>query len=107
MNSAAMSSSHGRDPCGFQRNPLASDSAAMWKVLAQVEQVARTPATVLLLGETGSGKEVLAQAIHNSSPRRHRPMVCVSCAAIPAALIESELFGRERGAYTGACTRQI
>ena len=76
-------------------------------MLAQLEQVAPTPATVLLLGETGSGKEVMAQAIHDSSPRHHRPMIRVSCAAIPTALIESELFGRERGAYTGALSRQI
>jgi formate hydrogenlyase transcriptional activator len=82
-------------------------SPAIRATLAQVEQVAPTNATVLLLGETGVGKEVLAQAIHDLSPRRHRPMITVSCAAIPAALIESELFGRERGAYTGAITRQI
>jgi len=77
------------------------------RALAQVEQVAPTPATVLLLGETGAGKEVFAQAIHDLSPRHHRHMVRVSCAAIPPALIESELFGRERGAYTGALSRQI
>ena len=76
-------------------------------MLAQVEQVAPTPATVLLLGETGIGKEVIAQAIHDLSPRHQRPMIRVSCAAIPTALIESELFGRERGAYTGALSRQI
>jgi transcriptional regulator with GAF, ATPase, and Fis domain len=75
--------------------------------LAQVEQVAPTPATVLLLGETGVGKEVFARSIHELSPRRHRQMIRVSCAAIPSALIESELFGRERGAYTGALSRQI
>jgi formate hydrogenlyase transcriptional activator len=86
---------------------VASDSAAMQQVFAQLEQVAPTPATVLLLGETGSGKEVIAQAIHAMSPRHHRPMIRVSCAAIPTALIESELFGRERGAYTGAVSRQI
>ena len=86
---------------------LVSDSSPMQRVLAQVEQVAPTPATVLLLGETGTGKEVMAQAIHNLSPRHTRPMVRVSCAAIPTALIESELFGRERGAYTGALSRQI
>jgi transcriptional regulator with GAF, ATPase, and Fis domain len=62
---------------------------------------------VLLLGETGAGKEVFAQAIHNLSPRQRRAMIRVSCAAIPSALIESELFGRERGAFTGALSRQI
>ena len=65
------------------------------------------PSTVLLLGETGVGKEVLAQTIHELSPRRHRPMIRVSCAAIPSTLIESELFGHERGAYTGAVARQV
>ena len=87
--------------------PLVSNSPAIQKVLTQVEQVAPTPATVLLLGETGTGKEILAQAIHDLSPRHQRRMICVSCAALPTALIESELFGRERGAYTGALTRQI
>ena len=86
---------------------VVSDSPPMQRVLAQVEQVAPTTATVLLLGETGTGKEVMAQAIHNLSPRHTRQMVRVSCAAIPTALIESELFGRERGAYTGALSRQI
>lgn len=86
---------------------LVSESESVKRALAQVEQVAPTPATVLLLGETGSGKEVFAQAIHDLSPRHQRQMVRVSCAAIPNALIESELFGRERGAYTGALSRQI
>ena len=86
---------------------ILSNSPTIQKVLTQVEQVAPTPATVLLLGETGTGKEVLAQTIHELSPRHQRRMVSVSCAALPAALIESELFGRERGAYTGALTRQI
>ncbi len=87
--------------------PIVSESAAIQQVIGQIEQVAPTPATVLLLGETGTGKEVMAQAIHDMSPRHQRPMIRVSCAAIPAALIESELFGRERGAYTGALSRQI
>jgi PAS domain S-box-containing protein len=87
--------------------PIVADSAAIQQVLAQVAQVAPTPATVLLLGETGTGKEVMAQAIHDLSPRHLRPMIRVSCAAIPTALIESELFGREKGAYTGALSRQI
>src|SRR5581483_2270440 len=86
---------------------IVSESAAIQRTLAQVQQVAPRPATVLLLGETGAGKEVIAQALHDLSPRHQRPMVRVSCAAIPTALIESELFGRERGAYTGALSRQI
>jgi formate hydrogenlyase transcriptional activator len=79
----------------------------MRTALIQVESVAVTDATVLLLGETGCGKEVVAQAIHDLSNRRERPIVRVNCAAIPTALMESELFGRERGAYTGALSRQI
>ena len=80
-------------------------SAAMRKVLAQVEQVAATEATVLLQGETGTGKELLARTIHRLSLRKERPMVTVNCASLPPTLIETELFGRERGAYTGAMTR--
>ncbi len=86
---------------------IAAESPVARQVLAQVEQVAPTPATVLMLGETGSGKEVFAQVIHDLSPRHKKPMVRVNCAAIPTALIESELFGRERGAFTGALSRQI
>jgi formate hydrogenlyase transcriptional activator len=87
--------------------PIVCRSAGMRHALAQAGQVAPTPATVLLLGETGVGKEVVAQAIHDASPRRSRPMIHVSCAAIPTTLIESELFGHERGAFTGALSRQI
>ena len=86
---------------------LVAESSAAKRVLEQIESVAPTDATVLLLGETGSGKEVFAQAIHRASERHARPIVTVSCAAIPATLIESELFGRERGAFTGALARQI
>jgi transcriptional regulator with GAF, ATPase, and Fis domain len=82
-------------------------SRAVARVLAEVEQVAGTEATVLLQGETGTGKELLAAAIHNLSPRRDRPMVRVNCAALPASLVESELFGREKGAYTGALSKQV
>jgi transcriptional regulator with GAF, ATPase, and Fis domain len=87
--------------------PIVSESARIRQVLAQIEQVAPTPATVLLLGETGTGKELMAQAVHDLSPRHQRSMIRVSCAAIPTSLIESELFGREKGAYTGALSRQI
>jgi formate hydrogenlyase transcriptional activator len=73
----------------------------------QVHQVAPTNATVLLLGETGVGKQLFAQAIHDASSRRGLPMINVNCAAIPTTLIESELFGHERGAFTGAVARQI
>jgi formate hydrogenlyase transcriptional activator len=82
-------------------------SAAIRRVQEQVRQVAETDATVLLLGETGAGKEVFASQIHALSRRRGRAMVRVNCAAIPATLIESELFGREKGAYTGALSRQV
>jgi formate hydrogenlyase transcriptional activator len=82
-------------------------SAALHRVLEQAEQVATTNSTVLLVGETGTGKELIASLIHASSTRASRPMVCVSCAAIPDALVESELFGREKGAYTGALSRQV
>ncbi len=82
-------------------------SPALKQTLVQVEQVARTDATVLLLGETGAGKELMATAIHNLSSRRDRTMVKVNCAALPATLVESELFGREKGAYTGALSKQI
>jgi formate hydrogenlyase transcriptional activator len=80
---------------------------AIRRVLEQIRQVAATDATVLLLGETGTGKELLATEIHNLSARRGRTMVRVNCAAIPSTLLESELFGREKGAFTGADTRQI
>ena len=76
------------------------------KLLRQVEQVAVTRSTVLLLGETGTGKEVVARAIHNVSSRSDRAMVKINCAALPPSLIEQELFGREKGAFTGADTRQ-
>jgi len=97
-----------RDEIRERRNPaqIVGTSAALRRALELVGQVAPTGATVLLLGETGTGKERAAAAIHELSPRRSRPMVKVNCAAIPGTLIESELFGREKGAYTGALTRQ-
>ncbi len=86
---------------------LIGQSRALRHVLEQVEQVAATNSSVLLIGETGTGKELIASAIHELSPRASRPMVRVSCVAIPETLIESELFGREKGAYTGALSRQV
>ncbi len=91
----------------FKYAEIIGRSEAIKKVLNQIEKVAATDATVLMLGETGTGKELLAHAIHNISGRKGRAMVKVNCAALPSTLIENELFGREKGAYTGALTRQI
>ena len=86
---------------------IVGQSRVLQKVLLQVEQVASTDATVLILGETGTGKELIAHAVHSQSPRANRPLVRVNCAALPATLIESELFGNERGAFTGASEQRI
>jgi transcriptional regulator with GAF, ATPase, and Fis domain len=86
---------------------LTGESAPFRRVIDQIRQVASTDSTVLLLGETGSGKEVFASQIHQLGSRRSREMVKVNCAAIPDTLIESELFGREKGAFTGALARQM
>ena len=85
---------------------IITQSPNFGKVLEQVEQVATTDATVLILGETGTGKELLARAVHSVSKRKDRPLVKVNCAALPANLIESELFGHEKGAFTGALARK-
>jgi len=86
---------------------IVGQSPAMKRILAEAEQVAITDSTVLILGETGTGKEMLARAIHKISTRKDRTMVIINCASLPPTLIESELFGRERGAYTGAMTKMI
>ncbi len=86
---------------------IISQSKKFKKVLSQVEQVADTDATVLILGESGTGKELIARAIHNLSDRNNSAMVKVNCAALPSTLIESELFGHEKGAFTGALQQKI
>jgi PAS domain S-box-containing protein len=86
---------------------IIGQSTAISYVFFRIEQVAPQDATVLLLGETGTGKGMVARAIHGSSSRKDRPMITVNCTSLPANLIESELFGREKGAFTGADTRQI
>ena len=89
----------------FER--IIGDSAGLETVLKQVERVGPTHSTVLIQGETGTGKELIAQAVHNISPRCNRRFVKVNCAAIPIDLLESELFGHERGAFTGAIAQRI
>jgi len=89
---------------GFEH--IVGRSAALRRVLQQVEVVAPTDSGVLIQGETGTGKELIAQAVHNRSGRRDRPFIKVNCAAIPSGLLESELFGHEKGAFTGAIARK-
>ncbi|MCW5199208.1 sigma 54-interacting transcriptional regulator, partial [Desulfobulbus sp. F1] len=91
----------------YQFNKIIGQSSGLKDVLRMAEQVAPGNTTVLILGETGTGKELIAAAIHDMSPRRELPMITVNCAALPSNLIESELFGREKGAYTGADTKQL
>ncbi len=89
-----------------RRQRISNVSGSMQSIKDQIKQVARTGSTVLVLGETGTGKELIAQQIHQFSGRRKRVMIKVNCAALPAALVESELFGREKGAFTGALSKQ-
>jgi len=88
-------------------NQLVGESPALQKTLKAIEQVAPTDSTVLITGETGTGKELVAQAIHRLSPRKDKPLITVNCAALPPTLIESELFGHEKGAFTNAAARKI
>src|SRR5437870_6778643 len=90
---------------GFEE--IIGHSPALKSALVEVQRVAPTNSTVLVLGETGTGKELIARAIHKISPRRDRPFVSLSCAAIPFDLLESELFGHEKGAFTGAVAQKI
>src|SRR5262249_57888960 len=86
---------------------IVGSSPALESVLAEVQRVAPTDSAVLVLGETGTGKELIARAIHNLSTRRGHPFVKLNCAAIPFDLLESELFGHEKGAFTGAIAQRI
>jgi len=86
---------------------IIGDSDVLKYVLFRAEQIAPTDTTVLILGETGTGKELIARAIHNASPRKERPLIKVDCASLPANLIESELFGHEKGAFTGAVEKRV
>ena len=91
----------------FNFEEIVGESAVLKRALGQIELVAPTGTTALITGETGTGKELIARAIHNLSPRRERTFVRVNCAAIPSGLLESELFGHERGAFTGALNQKI
>src|SRR5580658_8058297 len=93
--------------CSGSFGHIVGSSHALSEVLTQVETVAQTDATVLLLGETGTGKEVIARALHELSARRGRPFVKLNCGAIPAGLLESELMGHEKGAFTGAIAQRV
>ena len=92
---------------GYNFEEIIGSSAALKRVLQEVETVAATGSTVLIHGETGTGKELIARAIHNLSPRRERTLVKVNCGAIPTGLLESEMFGHEKGAFTGAIDRRV
>jgi transcriptional regulator with GAF, ATPase, and Fis domain len=98
---------HHEMACDNDFEEIVGHSPALLRMLHQVERVAGTDTTVLILGETGTGKELIARAIHHHSARQDRPLVKVDCAALPPTLIESELFGYEKGAFTGALTRKV
>lgn len=89
------------------KSQVICESPAMKQILAQVNQVAKSNASVFISGESGTGKEVIAQAIHENSPRGHNPYIKVNCAAIPETLMESEFFGHEKGAFTGASAKRL
>src|ERR1700758_4223734 len=90
---------------GFPR--IVGEHASIREISQQIQKVAATDSTVLLLGESGTGKELCARAVHHLSPRREQPFVALNCAAIPEGLVENELFGHERGAFTGAGAKKI
>lgn len=88
-------------------NVVIGNSQPMKELMTMVERVAATPATILIQGESGTGKEIIAHLVHHNSPRRDKPFIKVNCGAIPETLIESELFGHEKGAFTGAVSRKV
>jgi DNA-binding NtrC family response regulator len=90
-----------------ERTGIIGDSAAIQEVLVKIEQMAPVSSTVLIEGDSGTGKELVAHAIHDLSPRRQQPFIAVNCAALPETLLESELFGHEKGAFTGAAERRL
>ena len=102
-----LAESYPQDSSRGQFDEIVGRSRVMNRVLQQVEIVAPTAATVLILGETGTGKELIARAIHRMSARRNSPFITLNCAAIPTGLLESELFGCERGAFTGALSQKM
>jgi len=91
----------------WEKHELVGSGQAMTKLLAQIERVAASETRVCILGETGTGKELVARAIHEKSPRKDHPFITLNCAAVPAELIESELFGHEKGAFTGAAAKHL
>ena len=107
MDAYQMLNSHARDSFPREFAQIIGNSPALERVLEQVERVAPTGSTVLIEGETGTGKELIARAIHNLSTRCGRAFIKLNCAAIPLDLLESELFGHERGAFTGAIAQKI
>jgi transcriptional regulator with GAF, ATPase, and Fis domain len=106
-NAALLSLSREQFQAPYDHEEIVGTSPLLQKVFQSVGQVAGTTSTVLILGETGTGKELIARAIHEGSPRRDKPMIKVNCAALPANLVESELFGHEKGSFTGATDRRI
>jgi len=106
-NAALLSLSREQFQAAYDHEEIVGTSPLLQKVFQSVGQVAATTSTVLILGETGTGKEGIARAIHEGSPRKDKPMIKVNCAALPASLVESELFGHEKGSFTGATDRRI
>ena len=94
-------------PAGWGNMSLSGHGAAMSNCWAQIDRVAASETRVCILGETGTGKELVARAIHEKSPRRENAFVTLNCAAVPAELIESELFGHEKGSFTGAAAKHL